>query len=1173
MSTVLDDASQEEREQSAYAQSLIDKPLSNQAAVENPITFGQRFDAEELELLSLMFVGTQANQDFIDLIRKGKAGEKAQRKLQDTEDKFALYNRAPIQEEPNPYQLPEFIQNKIPFIPKQRQLQRELNQYGFTGRDQYVDPYLPSALGSALSGPPGNLIIEGVKNFTDEDAESDIYKSMRFARFFYDRYLGPPELERMAVKAGGYDPKDVDAQWIDPRQHKLGMVFKTPDTNGYEVWDQPYISPMDLFETIGTDGPALTGEFIARRLALSRGIGKSTFSTGVTKSIFGRMKEVAQTGITYGIGGATGEFARLSLGSMLDLNDYDLGEIAERSALTGVIATGSVIAGDVAIRILTKLKDIPRGLVPDASFRSLKESFEKAFNTGRRKNNQPPVVLVQNPETQEWYWEEVAQETLDNVKLVDAERLSEEITTKDIQTAVSKLLPDINYTIEGKDKILNLGAALPKDQLINDLEHVFLKNAEDPEIRKIYDGMIKGQENLLQRFLYALNDATGAIIDKNVSAADLSNELAQIGTNRVEILRAGQEESLSNVLDLLGGLEDDTGAIGTELAELVPDPNAGAGFMKRDRLQIKALKEKFLQPAFDDWENALSNPQYKDLTTNARYLKIPIREWKNIANQYKEFQTADAADAKNSLYTILGADGANKLRRLQGLGEVKVGGFINPNYTMAELNDMRVVLNSFASETNNTSAERAARKLERGLEGQMQYMINSKASELSGLPLSMAEKGKNAIALAQWKKDNNFGIDLENSWQVLKEDIHRARVISDTQALQNNPENFINNLVENTPKFSKTYTNAKDLVYILDKTGSPLLNQLRRSTSAYIQNDVLGGEFQDLNALEKAKVFGKWATEHQGLLKAVYPEEIFGKINNPKQFRLNVVQKLEQAERKIFEIEQTFGNDSFTNIVTSYLDQSGSFKRGGDYKRNQQKFLSMVKDSPVLQNRLSSIAKSWLLNTVMERDAENVPVLNTDKLNSLFTEGFGSTETGETFEKFFAPLIGGAEGKQYVYNLKILNNIGQRQAGMKESAEGLADKEITMPQTGILERFFIPPLTQTGRRITNFRNVTASRSQRILAEMLLDPKLFNKVMKKRKRDLTLQEFARYLLANYAISAYEVNNKLSSYEDPENKRGQYTSKFYNDRMDEISDGVDSFNYVIDELIPTLGGEGN
>ena len=149
---------------------------------------------------------------------------------------------------------------------------------------------------------------------------------------------------------------------------------------------------------------------------------------------------------------------------------------------------------------------------------------------------------------------------------------------------------------------------------------------------------------------------------------------------------------------------------------------------------------------------------------------------------------------------------------------------------------------------------------------------------------------------------------------------------------------------------------------------------------------------------------------------------------------------------------------------------------------------------------------------------------------------------------------------------------------MKESAEGLADKEITMPQTGILERFFIPPLTQTGRRITNFRNVTASRSQRILAEMLLDPKLFNKVMKKRKRDLNIQEFARYLLANYAISAYEVNNKLSSYEDPENKRGQYTSKFYNDRMDEISDGVDSFNYVIDELIPTfyeslIGGEGN
>lgn len=44
--------------------------------------------------------------------------------------------------------------------------------------------------------------------------------------------------------------------------------------------------------------------------------------------------------------------------------------------------------------------------------------------------------------------EEVAQETLDNVKLIDAEKLTEQITTKDIQDAVSKLLPDVNYTIE-----------------------------------------------------------------------------------------------------------------------------------------------------------------------------------------------------------------------------------------------------------------------------------------------------------------------------------------------------------------------------------------------------------------------------------------------------------------------------------------------------------------------------------------------------------------------------------------------------------------------------------------------------------------------------------------------------------------------------------------------------
>lgn len=41
-------------------------------------------------------------------------------------------------------------------------------------------------------------------------------------------------------------------------------------------------------------------------------------------------------------------------------------EILDRSAMTGIIAAGSVMAGDVALRILTKVKDLPRGLVPDS---------------------------------------------------------------------------------------------------------------------------------------------------------------------------------------------------------------------------------------------------------------------------------------------------------------------------------------------------------------------------------------------------------------------------------------------------------------------------------------------------------------------------------------------------------------------------------------------------------------------------------------------------------------------------------------------------------------------------------------------------------------------------------------------------------------------------------------
>lgn len=124
---------------------------------------------------------------------------------------------------------------------------------------------------------------------------------------------------------------------------------------------------------------------------------------------------------------------------------------------------------------------------------------------------------------------------------------------------------------------MNLGAALPKDQLVNDMEHVFLKNAKNPEIRKIYNAIIGGQKDVLNKFLYALNDATGATIDKNVSAADLAEDFEQIGTDRVQIIREGQEQSLGNIIETLGGLEDDPGKIGADLSAQIPAPRLGKG--------------------------------------------------------------------------------------------------------------------------------------------------------------------------------------------------------------------------------------------------------------------------------------------------------------------------------------------------------------------------------------------------------------------------------------------------------------------------------------------------------------------------------------------------------------------------------------------------------------------
>ena len=52
--------------------------------------------------------------------------------------------------------------------------------------------------------------------------------------------------------------------------------------------------------------------------------------------------------------------------------------------------------------------------------------------------------------------------------------------------------------------------------------------------------------------------------------------------------------------------------------------------------------------------------------------------------------------AKEDLYQLLGSDGTNTLRKLQGLGVKGEGGFVRHEYTLKELGDAREVLNKYA---------------------------------------------------------------------------------------------------------------------------------------------------------------------------------------------------------------------------------------------------------------------------------------------------------------------------------------------------------------------------------------------------------------------------------------------------------------------------------------------
>ena len=1089
-------------------------------------------------------------------------------KLKTIGDKYNFYNRRPVDPkgDPQPFgnKLFENVQSllstpiaqpglappSIPITPPKYNVidetVGELQERGFSGYKEYDDPNR-------------NVIFKGFD-----------FDSVRNLSFFQPRNKTPRDLnfalETVSKRTGVDQGK---AYWADPSKPELGMQIEHPGSKEVSAFNLPRFTPWrDSIDFLQTETPAFIGELIFFKYG--RGAAKEIFEKQKYPGGVAKVLEWGGTATGTGFSASLGETFRLSMGKLMGAHDRSYPEIFLESGMTGLLSTLSVGALDGLARGLPLIKDMLKGeVLPDAMFSELDEAIKAARRSDagiqtRGKVQQDINVLPDG-----------------TIRFDDVGTSAQEVTTKEINEAVAKLVPDSQYFL-GKDTDLTIAPAALSEAAA-DFEILFLKNSTDPEIRKIFRNILDGDQVLMQRFLSSLNRELGAGIDKDLSGNSISSYFKEGALERADDLRAASALAMDNVLNAMGGSSVDAG--GNALYKNVPNAKLSTDLQERSHSRFREISDAYVAEYNKNFNTALEDPRYIDLTTGGGKTAKAAEAWEQIGNNTDAlFRDVESAGAREDFYELLGVNGKETLAKLRNRAPVEKevidkrnpfslnekgekipnkittvvsGPYARANFTLKELNDARVTLNKHVASTNNELSRKKASDLERALSDQMFQLLKEGASVESKIPLTSDKK------LMAWMKTNDYGFDIKKAWTQQKDAILRTKYVAEIANARANPENFVNDLLATNVKGSLTNEKVTNLVYILNATNAPELRILQDSVIAKITNKVneLPGSGVAPTPFQKGLAYTKFLKENESTLRAFFPKDDFKNINTLKSFEKNVLNQLEKEDALINQITTQAGDSNYTNVVKGVLEMGESAKRAGDFENALAFIKPFLDESPLLQKRTASVAKSWVVSKIMKRGDDGIWSLDPEELNKMLYEGFGPAETGKTFSDLFSPLIG-SEGKQYVKNLEYLDLMAQRYQIRQGSVDAIDEAALT-PGTGFIERMLNPPLTQRGRRITAIRNLAQVNSGKYIGELLLNPKKLDKAIKARKAKLNFQAALR------VMTALGVN----SYMDPAEEYSDYdpkTKKYLNSTQSRANRNVVN---VIEFVTPKSTGETN
>ena len=140
----------------------------------------------------------------------------------------------------------------------------------------------------------------------------------------------------------------------------------------------------------------------------------------------------------------------------------------------------------------------------------------------------------------------------------------------------------------------------------------------------------------------------------------------------------------------------------------------------------------------------------------------------------------------------------------------------------------------------------------------------------------------------------------------------------------------------------------------------------------------------------------------------------------------------------------------------------------------------------------------------------------------------GSSELGQ----IFSPLLGKEEGLKFAKNLRMLAQIldrGVRRSARSPMSQGPAANQTIddfLQEMSFAQRILIPPLTQTGRRVTALMMGYRDQAKSDLLEVLSDPTKLDILLKNRADQISRRDFYKFLGALAAAREVDIGSETS-----------------------------------------------